>query len=305
VTAANFRPRRLGHVNLWVSELERSIQFYEAICGVELVRRERDIRIGFHSNGNTHHDIGLVEISKGEDRYGRDGTLQIPKTRGTTIGLNHLGWEMATEADLVEAYKRGKASGAPIHRTVDHLISHSVYTSDPDGNGHEFYADALKDWRKIYNLDVEDEVTGEWDPLAKPPSTERNYNVQPAIRQVERAPIHPSHITDATLATRRFSAMKDFFIDVAGLSLVHEEAGSHRSAVFAGSERRPDLVLSEASSDERIGLRSFGFVLADQALAEVVRRTEEKGLSVSDDRHPLRKGVLIRDPDGFAIALHE
>ena len=70
-----FRPRRLGHVNLWVSDLERSIRFYEDVCGIELVRRERDILIAFHSNGNSHHDIGIIEISRGKDRYGRDGTL--------------------------------------------------------------------------------------------------------------------------------------------------------------------------------------------------------------------------------------
>jgi catechol 2,3-dioxygenase-like lactoylglutathione lyase family enzyme len=66
-----FRPRRLGHINLYVSQLDRSIAFYEKTCGIELVRIEAAIRGGFHSNGNTHHDIGLIEISKGVDRIGR------------------------------------------------------------------------------------------------------------------------------------------------------------------------------------------------------------------------------------------
>src|SRR5579872_2743805 len=42
-------PRRIGHVNLYVSQLERSIDFYQKTCGLELVRLEPGIRGGFHS----------------------------------------------------------------------------------------------------------------------------------------------------------------------------------------------------------------------------------------------------------------
>ncbi|PYN49060.1 MAG: hypothetical protein DMD95_02100 [Candidatus Rokuibacteriota bacterium] len=48
-----FHPRRLGHANLFVSDLDRSMRFYNAVCGLEEVRREPAIRIGFLSNGNT------------------------------------------------------------------------------------------------------------------------------------------------------------------------------------------------------------------------------------------------------------
>src|SRR5581483_2403596 len=261
--SANFAPRRLGHVNLWVSELERSIEFYEKICGIEFVRLERDIRIGFHSNGNSHHDIGMVEVSKGVDRFGRDGKLQIPKTRGLKPGLNHLGWEMENEAQLVEAYRRSKQSNVTIHRTVDHLISHSVYTSDPDGNGHEFYADAVKDWRTIYNLEHDDEVTAEWDPESKPASLDANYTESFEVRRVVDAPLHVSHVTDACFATQRFSAMKDFFLQVAGLSVTREGGDRRRSVTFAGTLGRPDLTLTEAGAGDPIGLRSFSFALAE------------------------------------------
>src|SRR4051812_43238078 len=117
-----FAPRRLGHVNLWVSDLEQSVRFYESVVGIELVRRERDILIAFHSNGNSHHDVGIIEISRGKDRYGRDGMLQIPKTRGTDVGLNHLGWEMENEKELVDAWKRAQGSGFRIERALDHGI---------------------------------------------------------------------------------------------------------------------------------------------------------------------------------------
>ena len=298
---AKFQPRRLGHVNLWASDLEKSIKFYEGICGIELVRRERDILIGFHSNGNTHHDIGIIEVSRGKDRYGRDGTLQIPKTRGLSVGLNHLGWEMENEKELVDAYSRALASGFPIQRSVDHLISHSVYVSDPDGNGHEFYADEMRDWRRIYNLDFEDEVTGLWDPLAKPPKTDTNYNVDPPIRCVESAPVHPSRIIGTRFATTRFDEMRNFFVTVAGLKVVRESSSPAREVGLAGALGRVDLTLVEVPAGSPAGLQSFRLQLESDIDVDAVvskLRASSVDAETGDGRNT---NLIIRDPDGFVI----
>lgn len=300
-----FRPRRLGHVNLWVEDLERSICFYEQVCGIEFVRRERDILIGFHSNGNTHHDVGLIETSKGFDRVGRDGRVQIPATRGTKVGLNHLGWEMENEAELVAAYYRAKALLPGPFRTVDHLISHSMYISDPDGNSHEFYADALNDWRQIYNLEREDEVSGAWNPETQPPSSEPHYNVDPPIRRVDSAPAHPNRLASATIATSHFDTMSKFFINTAGLALLSEKRIGARSALFAGTTHRTSLQLQEVPNGERTGLRRFSFsLLEDFDLLNLQECCRQFNL------HPPRpfeddcaKGVLLTDPDGFEMEL--
>ena len=298
----NFKPRRLGHVNLWVSDLDRSVEFYESVCGIELVRRERAILIAFHSNGNTHHDVGMVEISRGKDRYGRDGTLQIPKTRGLQVGLNGLGWEMTTEAELVDAIRRAGQTEFPIARTVDHLISHSVYVSDPDGNGHEFYADQMRDWERIYNLEHEDEVTGQWNPFAEPPSTAHNYNKEFKRRRVDRAPLHPSHLTGCRFATRQFESVYEFFTSAAGLSRIDgwTDAGL-RHVRLAGAIGRADITLSEAAPDEATGLRSFRFQLCEpQDLPAVAAQLAARGVRcrVSNDE------LSLIDPDGFQIEFH-
>ncbi|MPS50489.1 VOC family protein [Alcaligenaceae bacterium SAGV3] len=178
-----FRPRRLGHVNLYVSDLEASLSFYERHCGLARVRMESAIGAGFLSNGNTHHDLGLIEISRGQDRHGRDGHVQIQSTRGRQPGLNHLGWEMENQAALVQAYERMRAAGMAPQALYDHIISHAVYVPDPDGNVHEFYADSMKDWESVFNLDHDDLVTSRWDPLASERSTTPNYNPAPNLRR--------------------------------------------------------------------------------------------------------------------------
>src|SRR5690348_13796323 len=98
----SFAPRRLGHANLFVGDLDRSMAFYNGICGLEEVRREPGISAGFLTNGNSHHDIGLMQTMAAA-RVGREGHVQVPEGRGTRPGLNHFGWEMKNEASLIAA----------------------------------------------------------------------------------------------------------------------------------------------------------------------------------------------------------
>jgi catechol 2,3-dioxygenase len=297
-----FQPRRLGHVNLWVSDLENSIRFYEQVCGIEFVRRERLIKIGFHSNGNTHHDVGLVEISRGTDRVGRDGRVQIPATRGIRVELNHLGWEMNNEAELVEAYRRADAVIRPQLRTADHLISHSIYINDPDGNSHEFYADAIRDWRSIYNLDREDEVSGLWSPGDSDGDASMNYDPAPTYRRVAHAPLHPSHLIGARFATHGFDAMAAFFVETAGLTATHSEINGQRCAMLSGRRLGPDLELREVAPTQPSGLRAFRFRLLDDAIDDdrLMYHCKAFGVApprrIDGERGPM---VALTDPDRF------
>ncbi|MGE0802901.1 MAG: VOC family protein [Lautropia sp.] len=306
--SVHFAPRRLGHVNLWVGDLERSIRFFEDICGLELVRRERDLRIAFHSNGNTHHDVGIVETSRGHDRYGRNGLLQIPKDRGTDPGLNHLGWEMEHEQALVAAYRHAQdADGVRVLRAVDHIVAHSVYVADPDGNAHEFYADELQDWRSIFNLEQEDELTAAWTPQAQTARASAMYPIDPVIRRVDPAPLHASHLAQVTLATRRLEPMLAFFERVAGLTVRDRTSRPARSVVLAGTCRQTDLVLEEAAEGQPTGLRSVTFALAEPVQAtdaEAVRARTGAKLEARRDSDGAEV-LALRSPDGLELRFRE
>src|SRR5712691_363560 len=116
-----FRPRRLGHANLFIGDLERSMQFYNQVCGLEEVFREPAINAGFLSNGNTHHDVAVVQVSE-TSLLGRDSQVLVPEGWGKRAGLFHLGFEMENEAELVAAYRRAQQSGVKILMTVDHQL---------------------------------------------------------------------------------------------------------------------------------------------------------------------------------------
>lgn len=298
-----FRPRRLGHVNLYVSDLEASLSFYERHCGLARVRMESAIGAGFLSNGNTHHDLGLIEISRGQDRHGRDGHVQIQSTRGRQPGLNHLGWEMENQAALVQAYERMRAAGMAPQALYDHIISHAVYVPDPDGNVHEFYADSMKDWESVFNLDHDDLVTSRWDPLASERSTTPNYNPAPNLRRPAPSEMPTRHVTGASLATHRYDEMMRFMLEIAGFRLLAETASPFRSAIFGGSTGRPDLRLTEVGARQKTGFRMFSLMVDPAGFSRRLAdgRVPAMGRHVV---HEDREAVLLADPDGFMVELY-
>lgn len=57
-----FRPRRLGHANLFVGDYSRAADFYTSVVGFEEVYRQPDNQASFLSNGNTYHDLALTDV---------------------------------------------------------------------------------------------------------------------------------------------------------------------------------------------------------------------------------------------------
>jgi catechol 2,3-dioxygenase len=298
-----FSPRRLGHANLFVGDLNRSLAFYNGICGLEEVRREPGIGAGFLSNGNTHHDVGLMQ-TMAVARVGRGGHVQVPHGRGALPGLNHFGWEMESEASLVAAYRRALDVSLKIHRTSDHQLSHSVYVSDPDGNLHEFYADIVEDWRTVFNPEREDLITSHWDPLARAPVVTRYYKENPEWASVPGALFHPKRITHAVLVAQNFLRMRSFFLDIAGLDPV-EELGRDGVILRGKASHDFDLALFASRDDLAPGVHHLAFEISDEMpLIEAERQA--KGavqIELVLDR-PDKRSVFVHDPDGMRIEFY-
>ena len=82
---------RLNHAVLFVADLDRSLDFYTAAFGMEVVAREPRANAAFlrlPRSGN-HHDLGLFGV----------GPSAPPKRRGG-IGLYHLAWQVDTIEEL-------------------------------------------------------------------------------------------------------------------------------------------------------------------------------------------------------------
>ena len=286
-----FQPRRLGHVNLVVGDVDQSMEFYMQIVGLEEAYRRPQVKAGFLSNGATHHDIGLVESGG-------------PLGHGRPAGLNHTAFELETEVDLVNGYERAITAGVKFERTADHDIAHSAYGADADGNEYEIYADVTHDWRAARH-GVVTKAKPNWTPGITPPRTERNYHVDPKICRVEDAVFHPLATTHAVLAVENFKAAFDDYLDVVGLDLV---AGGREAAfaVFGGTCGTRSLGLFHANGGRQPGLQHVGFKIAGDAdLNDSIQRATKAGVAIEETfDHPARRGVFIRDIDNIRLQFY-
>jgi catechol-2,3-dioxygenase len=114
--------RRLNHAVLYVSGLDRSVEFYTKTLGFE-VRMQIPGRAAFLRSPDSvnDHDLGLFEIGGGR-----------APDRPENPGLYHLAWEVGTLEDLIETRKRLVEAGALVGES-DHRVSKSLYAKDPSG----------------------------------------------------------------------------------------------------------------------------------------------------------------------------
>jgi catechol-2,3-dioxygenase len=122
-----FSPVRLNHAVLFVADLERAVDFYGEVFGMEVIAREPRANAAFlrlPRSGN-HHDLGLFGV----------GTAGGPKRRGA-IGLYHLAWQLDTIDELAAARQSLLDAGAYTGES-SHGATKSLYGADPDGNEFE------------------------------------------------------------------------------------------------------------------------------------------------------------------------
>ncbi|MEN2281066.1 VOC family protein [Algoriphagus sp. SE2] len=129
---------RIGHIHLKVSDIQKSLDFYQGLLGFELVTMYgKDA--AFISAGGYHHHIGL-------NTWQSKGGKPAPKN---SAGLFHTAILLPRRRDLAVLLKRLIDANYPLTGAADHGVSEALYLDDPDENGVELYWDRPKaDWPK-------------------------------------------------------------------------------------------------------------------------------------------------------------
>ena len=119
---------RVGAVTLQVSDLPRSVDYYESVLGMAVLEHEDKLaRLGVAGTGQT-----LAILRE------KPGIARAP--RGGRFGLYHFALLLPDRPSLgrfaAHLFSSGVRPGM-----ADHAVSEALYLTDPDGLGIEVYAD--------------------------------------------------------------------------------------------------------------------------------------------------------------------
>lgn len=114
--------RRLNHAVLYVSDVNRSVDFYRDVLGFRVIHLRPGAAAFLRAaESNNDHDLGLFQVNAPAERPG-----------GPSVGLYHLAWSVNTLAELAEFEAKLLQTGALVGSS-DHIVSKSLYGKDPDG----------------------------------------------------------------------------------------------------------------------------------------------------------------------------
>lgn len=145
--------KRLQHLVLWVSDVERSVRFYRDVLGFEVKTRFPGAAFLKIPESPDDHHLGLFEQ-----------TGMAPPDE-TVARMYHAAWEVGEITDLVRARQRLIEAGALVGSS-DHGVSLSLYAKDPDGLEFEVFW-TVPDGRPVRTraLDLEGELARRGIPM--------------------------------------------------------------------------------------------------------------------------------------------
>jgi catechol 2,3-dioxygenase len=285
-SAASTSPRaaladatRLRDVHLTVTDLDRSLPFYEHAIGLRVHRRDGAVA----ALGTGGEDIVVLH----EDRTARPA--------GRHAGLYHVALLYPTRAELARAAVRLAVTRVPIQGASNHGTHEAIYLPDPDGNGLELAADFPRaQWPDISGpegygggpapLDLDDllaTIAGEdLAPEATPGLTVGHVHL---------------HVADLDESTRFYRDGLGFAVMTDLGTAVFVSAGGYHHHVGFNLWRGRGVPPVPSNT---LGLRHWTLVVADAAeLAAVRARLQAIGTRVENRDG----GLLTRDPSGTAV----
>jgi catechol 2,3-dioxygenase len=272
---------RIGQVALTVSDLERSLAFYQERLGFGVHRREAE--------SATLGAGGLDLLA----------LYAVPGARPAQnrSGLYHFAVLYPERLSLARALQRVAATRTPVQGFADHGVSEAIYLPDPDQSGIELYWDRPRaEWPMEYGeLAMVTEPLDLDDLLLEVERTSGGWNGLPAGTVIGHIHLHVAHIPEAI----------DFYRGVLGFDLM-QRFGQSAAFLSAGGYHHHIGINTWAGVGApppppgSTGLRWFVIEAPDQsALEAVLERIEKAGLKVESQAD----GWLTRDPSANGILL--
>jgi catechol 2,3-dioxygenase len=270
-----------GAVQLTVSDLERSLPYYEQTVGLDVLERGAD-RASLGTNGTEL--LGLVEEPGAQPADGY-------------TGLYHFALLLPQRTDLARWLAHAARDRVALVGLSDHFVSEAIYLRDPDHHGIEIYWDRPRElWedqvaRRMTTepLDVES-ILGELDDPASEP-----FDGLPAGTAMGHVHLRVASVPQTI----------EFYRDVLGFDLTAAlgnqaaflSAGGYHHHIGGNTWESAGAPPAPAGSAT---LRHATIVLPDAAERDrVAARVADAGHEPED--RP--EGPIVRDPSGNALLL--
>lgn len=128
---SSIRVHELGHVTLFVRDVEASARFYRDVLGLLDRGRAKGGRLAFFSAGIHHHDLACQAVGP-----------EAPAPTPGAPGLYHVAFRIGTTLAELEAARHAlRARGLPVFGDWVSGQSRSLSTRDPDGHEVELYVE--------------------------------------------------------------------------------------------------------------------------------------------------------------------
>jgi len=270
---------RLRDVHLTVTDLERSLAFYEQAIGLQVHRRDGAVA----ALGTGGEDVVVLHEDAAAKPAGRHG------------GLYHVALLYPSREELARVAIRLAVTRVPIQGASNHGTHEAIYLADPDGNGLELAADFPREqWPDISGPEGYGGGPAPLDLDALLQAIAGEGLTPHAAPGLSVGHVH-LHVGDLDAATRfyrdglGFAVMTDL-----GTAVFVSAAGYHHHVGFnVWRGRGVPPVPADA-----VGLRHWTLVVANaDELAAVRARLQAIGAPVEERED----GVLARDPSGTAV----
>jgi catechol-2,3-dioxygenase len=140
------RVTSLGHVGLYVRDIERSKKFYRDILGLKI------------SDENPKTGSTFMTAKQREEEHHE--LLLVPGREDGKV-VQQISFRCASLADLKEFYQLFLKYNVPMIRIVSHGNAVGIYFQDPDGNQVEVYWPTGLDWPQPFGKPVDLSATDE------------------------------------------------------------------------------------------------------------------------------------------------
>jgi catechol 2,3-dioxygenase len=274
----------LGPVQLTITDMERSLVFYQEQLGFQVHHREGsmaslgaggDNLLVLHEDPNARRVVG----TSGLYHY----AILVPSRRHLALSLKHI----ADTETRVQGF-------------ANHLVSEAIYLPDPDGNGIEIYRDLPRDqW--------------EYEPNGQPRMGTLPLDLRAVLSElddsgdIEWRGLHPdTKMGHVHLHVAHLDETEHFYGDILGFDLMLRFVGTASFFSVGGYHHHlgTNIWAGEGAPpppQDAVGLRWYTLNLPDdESLNSVTSRLDAANIPIEATdaglqiRDPAMNGVLLR-----------